>query len=175
MSGLGKYVWTALLVAILTHAALLYGFPRVLMSTAMQRVGQGHFNAWRPAPRVTEASRGIVRPAPDLAYSICPYDLSHGPIRIQVAPWRDYWSLSLYQDNSDNYFVIDDREARGGADITLVRSGATPPEHSSQVVESPSTRGVALIRRLAPTQSAYDAASAVAKGDVCAAIVRLTN
>jgi uncharacterized membrane protein len=93
-------------------------------------------------------------------------------MQISVRPWRGYWSLSLYQDNSDNFFVIDDREARSGADITLVRQGSTPPEHATQVVESPSTRGIALIRRLAPTQAQYDAASQAGKDDICATIVR---
>ncbi len=175
MSGLGKYIWTAIAVAVLTHFALLYGFPRTAMGVAIQRIGRGYFNVWRPAPRVTEASRGIVRPSPDLAYSACSYDLGQGPLKIRVAPWRGYWSLSFYQDNSDNFFVIDDREARGGADITLIRRRAARPDHASQVVESPSTRGIALIRRLAPTQNDYDAATLAARDDICATIARPAN
>ena len=175
MSGLGKYIWAALAIAVVTHFAVLYAFPSVLMNVAMQRVGQGHTNIWHPSPRVTETSRGIVRPSPDLAYSVCPYDLSQGPMQLRVTPWRGYWSLSLYQDNSDNFFVIDDREARGGGDITLIRQGATPPEHARHVVESPSTRGIALIRRLAPTQADYDATTQVAKGDICATLARPQN
>ena len=36
MKGLEKYVWAALAVAALTHATLLYGFPRALMNVVMQ-------------------------------------------------------------------------------------------------------------------------------------------
>ena len=172
MKGLGKYVWAALAITVLTHSVLLLAFPRVLMGVAINRVGQGHFNAWRASGRVTESSRAIVRPSPDLAYAACPYDLGQGPLQIRVTPWRGYWSLSLYQEDSDNFFVIDDREAKTGADITLIRRSATPPEHASQVVESPSARGIALIRRLAPTQDDYDAAAQIAKDDICATIVR---
>ncbi|MFT3728788.1 MAG: DUF1254 domain-containing protein [Terricaulis sp.] len=172
MKGLGKYVWSALAIAVLTHIIVLFAFPTALMNVAMARVGRGHFNAWSPMQRVTEASRAIVRPSPDLAYSACPYDLSHGPVKISVPPWHNYWSLSFYQDNSDNFFVVDDRESKSGADITLVSKDAQPPAHATQVVESPSARGIALIRRLAPTQSEYDAAAQTAKGDVCAAITR---
>jgi len=168
MKGLGKYIWAALAIAVLTHVVVLYATPRVLMSVVTNRVAHGRFNVWRPSARVTETSRTIVRPSPDLAYSVCPYDLSSGPVRISVRPWHTYWSLSLYQDNSDNFFVVDDRESRSGADVTLVRRGAQPPEHAINVVESPSTRGLALIRRLAPTQSEYDAANEIAKGDICA-------
>jgi uncharacterized membrane protein len=175
MSGLGKFVWAAIAVAVVTHVAILYAMPRVLMGVAIGRVAQGRFNVWRPSPRVTEASRGIVRPAPDLAYSACAYDLNQGPIEIRVTPWRGYWSLSLYSDNSDNFFVMDDREARAGADISLIRLGATAPEHAPQVVESPSTRGIALIRRLAPTQNDYNDTKDVAKSDICAAIAKGAN
>jgi uncharacterized membrane protein len=174
MRGLGKYAWGALAIAVLTHFAALYAYPHVLMNVAIQRVSQGHFNAWHPAGRVTETSRNIVRPSPDFAYSACPYDLSHGPMHVRVAPWGAYWSLSFYQDNSDNFFVIDDREAHDGADITLIAKGAAPPAHASQVVESPSTRGIALIRRLAPSAGDYAAAAQAARGDVCATIVRAT-
>jgi uncharacterized membrane protein len=92
-----------------------------------------------------------------------------------VAPWDAYWSLSLYADSSDNFFVIDDREARYGAEITLVRRGHAHPEGASMVVESPSRRGIALIRRLAPTRDAYDAAAQVARADVCASVAALTG
>jgi uncharacterized membrane protein len=117
---------------------------------------------------VTPASRTIVRPSPDFAYSICAYDLSEGPVHISAAPWGAYWSLSLYAANSDNYFVIDDREAHGGAAITLVRRGRQRPDGAVQVVESPTTRGIALIRRLAPRVDDYAAAARIAGDDICA-------
>jgi uncharacterized membrane protein len=86
-----------------------------------------------------------------------------------VAPWRDYWSLSLYAANSDNFYVVDDREVRNGAEITLVRRvPEDADDDGATFIVSPSTRGIALIRRLAPTPSAYDDAKLVAAEDVCA-------
>jgi len=87
-----------------------------------------------------------------------------------VATWNDYWSLSLYADNSDNFFVIDDREARNGAQITLIRRGRPAPDDAARVIVSPSRLGVALIRRLAPTPEAYAAAAALTEHDVCTAM-----
>ncbi len=170
-----KYVWGAIAAAIVAHLAFVYAVPRVMMSIAMERLGAGGINQWQFAPRVTEASRTIVRPSPDFAYSACPFDLANGPVVMAVAPWDAYWSLSLYAGNSDNFFVIDDREARYGAEITLVQSGRAHPEGASMVVESPSRRGIALIRRLAPTRDAYDAAAQVAREDVCASVSALTR
>lgn len=167
MTGWAKYAWAVLGVAVVTHFAVIHMTPRVLMGVAIERLGAGGSNIWRVADRVTPLSRAIVRPSPDFAYSACAYDLARGPLTLNVAPWDAYWSLSLYAENSDNYFVIDDREARAGARITLVRRGHRPPDDAGRVVESPSQRGVALIRRLAPTQEDYNAAQVVAFGDVC--------
>lgn len=168
MNNIGKYVWTAILVAIAVHVVGIYALPRLLMNTAIERIGNGHYNAWRASERVTPISRSIPRPSPDFAYSACPYDLSQGPITIRVAPWSADWSLSLYADNSDNFYVVDDREARSGADITLVRTDQAHPDDAQTVVESPSARGIALVRRLAPTLETFNAAGQVAHGDACA-------
>lgn len=168
----GKYVLGALVVAAIAHFAAIFAVPRLLMNVAIERIGAAGVNAWHMSDRVTAASRQIVRPAPDFAYSACVFDLSQGPVIISATPWEDYWSLSLYGANSDNFFVIDDREAHGGAEITLVQRGAPHPEDAALVTESPSTRGIALIRRLAPTPSTYDAAKAVAAEDVCASVAQ---
>ena len=140
------------------------------MGVAISRLSEAGFNTWTLAPRITEEARAIVRPAPDFAYSACAYDLGRGPLRLHVGEWGQYWSLSLYADNSDNYFVLDDREVRGGVEIMLVRAGKPAPHGAERVVESPSRRGVALIRRLAPTLETYNAAADAARGDICAAL-----
>lgn len=162
-----KYVWAVLLIAVATHFAVIHAAPRLMMGVAMERIGDAGPNIWRLAERVTPQSRAIVRPSPDFAYSACVYDLSRGPVAIRVAPWTEYWSLSLYAASSDNYFVIDDREARSGAEIVLTRS-PRDERGGARIVVSPSTRGVALIRRLAPTPDAYDRAAQAARGDSCA-------
>ena len=169
MSWLRQYGLVIVIAAIIGHAAFVYYYPRVLMDAAFERLsGRGaQANAWRRAERVSESSRTIVRPSPDLHYSACPYDLARGPLTLRVTAWPAYWSVSLYAANSDNYFVLDDREAHDGADITLVRAGRTPPEHAARVVFSPTQRGVALVRRLASSVAEFDAANAAARGDVC--------
>lgn len=175
MKGWLKYLIGALVIAAVAHFAAIYATPRVLMNTAMTRLsvpvgGRTGVNTFRLGARVTPAARAVVRPSPDLAYSACVYDLSHGPVRLRVTPWRDYWSLSLFAANSDNFYVLDDREARDGIEITLVRAGAAAPRDAANVVESPSVRGIALIRRLAPSPDTYDAVSRIAPNDECAAV-----
>lgn len=173
MKGLGKYILAALVIGLISHFAFINAAPSVMMNVAMKRIGGDAPNQWRVGDRVTETSRQIVRPSPDFAYSACTYDLSDGPVVITATPWNAYWSLSLYAGNSDNFFVIDDREARYGAEITVVRRGQPHPEGASMVVESPSARGIALIRRLAPDLDQYNAAAQIAREDVCASVASL--
>lgn len=164
-----RHFWVAVAIAVGAHLALVHAVPRVLMEAAMERLSQGRLNAWVVAERVTPELRQIVRPSPDFAYSACVYDLSRGPVSIRVAPWEQYWSLSLYAANSDNYYVVDDREARQGQSIVLARRRPRDADdRDAAFVKSPSTRGIALIRRLAPTVEAHAAAVRAAQGDVCA-------
>ena len=165
-----KYVVAALLVALGAHFAFVFATPRVLTGVAFDRLSAGGANTWTVADRVTPLSRAIVRPSPDFAYSACAYDLTDGPLTLRVGSWHAYWSLSLYAANSDNYFVIDDREARNGVDIVLVQRRRDAPEDAARVVQSPSTRGIALIRRLAPTADEYNRAREVARADICGAL-----
>ncbi|MBC7767845.1 MAG: DUF1254 domain-containing protein [Phycisphaerales bacterium] len=173
--GWGKYATVALLIAVIVHVVCIYAAPRVMMNVAIDRIGAGGSNVWRLAERVTPASRQIVRPSPDFAYSACVFDLSEGPLTISAAPWSQYWSLSLYAANSDNFYVIDDREAHYGAGITLIRRGKARPDGAATVVESPSERGIALIRRLAPSPGTYSAAAEASRRDVCASLARLAG
>jgi uncharacterized membrane protein len=160
----------AALAAVTTHAAVIYAAPYALMSVAMKRLGgDGHaVNRWAHGPRTTERSRGVVRPSPDLAYSACVFDLSNGPVRVTAAPWRDYWSVSVYAANSDNIFVANDRRYPRGVDLMLTRGkDAAPP--GVLTVRVPSERGIVLARRLAPTAEAFAAADASRQGDRCEA------
>jgi uncharacterized membrane protein len=168
MSGLWRLVALALVVAAVAHIAVIVAAPYVLMRTAMNRItADVGANIWRHAPRVSEKSRRIVRPSPDLAYSSCVYDLSAGPIRVTAAAWDDYMSVSVFAENSDNVFVINDRQAPNGVDFVLIRAGDPKPEGAAMVVESPSATGIILQRRVAPTEERFALAAAARKSDVC--------
>lgn len=160
---------TAVLAAVLFHLATVFAAPHVVMNAAMKRLSRDGalLNTWIHAPRVSERSRTVVRPSPDLAYSACVYDLKDGPVRVRVAAWDDYMSVSMFQFNTDNFFTINDRRAGAGVDLLLVEKGRRPAEAAGLVVESPSRRGIIVQRRLAPTQQRFDAAAAVRSNDAC--------
>lgn len=168
MNGFWKLLVLALVVAALAHITVIVAAPYVFMRTAMNRIAaEVGMNTWRHAQRVSEKSRRIVRPSPDLAYSSCVYDLSNGPIRVTAAAWDDYMSVSVFAENSDNVFVINDRQAPNGVDFVLIRAGDAKPAGAAMVVESPSTTGIILQRRVAPTEERFAQAAAARKGDIC--------
>ena len=105
----------ALALFFLTYRLMLHRVPIRLMDGAEKRLlsirntGPNTFHHGR-AP--THKSRQIVMPSPDLVYSSCVYDLAAGDLVIagELPPEGHYWSLSLYAHNTDNYFVLNDRE-----------------------------------------------------------------
>ncbi len=95
---------------------------------------------------------GVSRANPDSMVSVMAYDLSNGPVRISGETWPNYWSLSLYQDNTDNYFVINDRELETSAfDFILSRDATADPSQNAQHIVSPTMTGVMVIRRFVPS------------------------
>jgi uncharacterized membrane protein len=94
------------------------------MNVAIDRLGQGGINRMSYGNLASPARQPVVRPSPDLAYSSCPYDLSNGPIAIDVAPVPGrYTSLSIFDAATDVIFVRNDVEA--GASRSESSSRAT--------------------------------------------------
>lgn len=158
----------ALAVGIATHLAVVYLMPYGLMDVAMNALGHDgqRVNRWlHQRQRASADSRTIVRPATELANSICVLDLSGGDVRLVVHPSPGYWSLSLYAADSDNLRTWDDLTSPGGVDVTLTHRH---PAARGNGVRLPSVRGIALVRRLAPTAQAFARAVAIGERDVCA-------
>ncbi|WP_421788029.1 DUF1254 domain-containing protein [Hyphobacterium sp.] len=150
-------------IATAVHAATVWYLPRFAMDTAMSRLeaAGGETNSWLHVPPTDETSRRVVRPSPDLLYSVCLLDVSEGPVRVQAADWGDFTSLSLFASNTDNIFARNDRQTSG--DIEIVVADGADGE-----VDLGGQTGIALIRRLAPDADRIAAADAVRRArDVC--------
>lgn len=92
----------------------------------------------------------VVRPSPDLLYSICLYDLSAGPLQISGQVPDSYWSLQFYAMNTDNFAgVSNTREQTGRIGkpyrITLLGPGQ-PAVEAGEIIRAPGNKGLALIR-----------------------------
>lgn len=156
--------------AVIGHAGLVLFVPNFLMGMAMDRISrQGRLiNQFQFGPRTTQQSRSVVRPAPDLAYATCVYDLTDGPLLIEAAPSPDqgYVSVSVFAANTDNTAVFDTAQRPQGIRFILAREGQPVPP-GEQVVISPSDKGIVLDRRLAPTADAFAAADQARRANRC--------
>lgn len=166
-----RYLLAFVAAVAVGHVGTILGAPYVIMHGAMKKLSeQGRLvNAFRFSDRTTSASRWVVRPSPDLAYASCVYDLSDGPILVDVpaSPDGGYVSVSVFAGNTDNVAVMDSIRSPGGIRFVLVREGGDAPA-GLPVVRAPTARGIILDRRLAPTQAAFEAADKARRGDRCA-------
>lgn len=154
---------TAVIVHLLVVWAAPHAIMRVLMDGPAARAMNMHNQAAFPEP-VSAKVRTVVMPSPDLLYSVCAYDLTDGPVRVTANPQlSSYWSIALYAANSDNFFVVNDRQAGGKpVDLWLVsdrgESGKNAFDADAHVVVSPSLKGFLLMRVLT---SDYEAQKSV--------------
>jgi uncharacterized membrane protein len=152
---LGQY----LLAAILPYAAM-----ELIYARGTKQMG---YNEAVVAPVSDEHARTIVRPSPDLLYASCIYNLEDGPLYIEAPIPERYWSMQLYQMNTDNFAGITNRRDeryRAGTmlRVTLIGPDQTPGEYPGSVIQSPTARGIILFRasaigNQAQQQAALDA------------------
>jgi uncharacterized membrane protein len=163
-----------LVFAAATAWAAIGAIPYGLMNVAMERLGQGGVNKMSYGNLATPARQPVVRPSPDLAYSSCPYDLSAGPLAIDVTPVPGrYSSLSIFDAATDVIFVRNDFEAKGKPfRIIVARAGQAVPA-GVEVVRTDHDRGIALIRLLLKDPAEIGALDAARRQSSCATVTKL--
>ncbi|MFT3977642.1 MAG: DUF1254 domain-containing protein [Sphingomonas bacterium] len=158
----------ALVLAVVTYFVTLSRTPQTLMAAAVSRLGKAGMNTFGHAPLATDQSRMVVRPSPDLAYSNCSYDLSKGVLEVSVPPLpANYWSLSVFQANTDAAFVRNNVE-NGGKPMRIVvaQEGQAVPA-GVEAVRVKGARGVALLRILVDDPARFPAIDAARRTATC--------
>lgn len=167
-------VWSAavLSLAVIIHIIAIFAVPNVIMGTLISRAGEANgVNTIFHGKRADATSRQIVRPSPDLIYSMCVFDLSNGPVTLAAPiPTDTYWSLSAFDDNTNNFFVVNGRQiTTDHVEFVLARdSYQAPAVGGAPVILSPSTTGVVLFRTLIQSEDRFEALDEVRKQATCA-------
>ena len=153
------------LSGILGHLFVLTSLPSFIMGKAHQTFEAEGIpeNVFVATPRQTPQTQRIVRPSPDLAYAICRFDTTSGPVFINAPAGEGYGSLSIFNSKTDNVFVADLGSESDFRGIEVRR----PAENNREGAIKLDGRGIALIRRLAPTQEQYDVAASLVDGATC--------
>lgn len=144
--------------AALAYQATLLVTPFALMRAAAAKAGAGlPVNQFRHAPMTTAANQTIVRPSPDLAYSLCVFDVSVSPVLVRVEPVPGrYWSVSIFDARTDVAAVRSDRDTDGkAAMLAILRDGQTAPP-GYEPVRVDYDRGLVLIRVLLADKGDFD-------------------
>ena len=166
----GAPVLLGLVLAGAAYQVMLVQTPRLLMWFATYRIAEpAGYNAFYYAPLATSDSRAIVRPSPNLAYSSCPFDLSKGPVLIDVAPVpASYWSLSIFDPRTDVVFVRNNIQAEGKPiRVALIGEGGgrAPPGYEPVLVKG--NGGIALIRTLVDDSARFRQIDAARRASRC--------
>lgn len=148
------------------HAAVLYYAPSFIMNRAMSAMEERGIptHQFRLSPRMTPQTQTVVRPSPDLAYSLCLFDFSDGvdAVEIEMAAWEPYGSVSLFDAQTNNFMSF--RSEGKPFSMRLLPPSSEPDGFD---IPAPTDKGIILIRRLAPTEQAYREIERIAVKDVC--------
>lgn len=158
-----------LATAALAYQAVLVATPFALMQAASAKVGKNApVNRFSFPPMTTAANQTIVRPSPDLSYSICPFDVASGPVLVRVEPIPGhYWSVSVFDARTDVTAVRSDREAGGNpVGLALVRPSQSSPA-GWEAVPVGSDRGIVLLRILLERRDDYAHVDALRRRSFC--------
>jgi len=140
-------------LAAIAHVGAIRLYPSAIMLAFKTRYTS---NRVFHLPKVTAGKLRIVRPSPDLLYSLSVFDLEGGPLRITAPVPGIYVSLSMYGSNTDNFYVSNDRRL-AGSDFDVVLVGPHDPE--PEVGRAPArsgTRGRASSRRSSAQRDGCD-------------------
>jgi uncharacterized membrane protein len=161
--------WTlaTLVVAVVVHAGSLWFLPHAVMDKAMAQMGA--VNTIHHGARPNARIHGVVRPSPDLLYSVCPFDLSQGPLRVRSPiPTGTYWSVSAFDAETNNFFVRNDRQEKNSVvDFLLVQDGTHPITEGMPVVVAPGPRGLVLFRTLIDDEKNFAYLDALRRQATC--------
>jgi hypothetical protein len=166
--------WAGPIVAGLIASAVIWqgilvATPFALMAAATKKIGGDLApNRFMFGRMATADNQPIVRPSPDLAYSTCVFDLSVGPVLIDVPPVPDrYWSVSIFDARTDVAAVRSDRDTGAKpARLALLKVGQSAPA-GYEAVRLGYDRGIALTRILLASPDDYPAIDAIRRQSSC--------
>jgi uncharacterized membrane protein len=146
---IGLTLLAVIVVAIIVSLVLVIRIPCNTMEITLTERFKYPRNHWIFAPPSTSESRAVVRPSPDLLYSLCCYDVSQYPLRLTALVPDNYWSISGFGMNTDNFFVINDKQAKSNPiEVVLISRGMMYQDSTGKayVIVAPSDKGIILIR-----------------------------
>jgi uncharacterized membrane protein len=160
MIRLPLWILGALLLGGIVHLSTVLAMPEAATQDAYSRLA-----LMSPVNAVVQlnatSGQDTIMPFMDPAFAVavCRYDLSTGALKLSAPVSQAYTSVTFYTRNSVAYYAINDRAAgRRAIELDLM----TPEQHAQMpeeedvtaadrlIIESPTRRGLIVLRALAP-------------------------
>ena len=127
-------VFTGLATSLL-HVITVAVLPWLVMFRVQEAAGDvWGYNRMTRVEAVDAETRFIPRPDPHMAYSVCPFDLSKGPLRVIYGAMADHASVTAYGGDTENFLTIAGAELSPG-EVVL----ATPEQAARALATDPGT------------------------------------
>jgi len=176
----GLYIALAIVLAGLIHVVAVLSLPILAPRDAHARLGAlGPANTMIQLPPVTPGQQVMPNMAPDVRYAVCLFDLSDGPVRLRAKIPDELWLIAFYTPIGENFYTVVGADMkRGDVDlivttkdqtVTDVAADATEGLENLVVVNSPVTKGIALIRAPLAGPSRSSEAERALKATYCGA------
>ncbi len=112
---------TLIVFGAAVHICIILIMPYVSKGNAWSRLeDSAKLNELAFLEPTKERPSPIAFMAPDVRYAICRYDLSNGPLQLRAPLPNDLWSIALYSQHGENYYLISGRDVQSKAVNLLV-------------------------------------------------------
>jgi len=154
----GKFFWLVVtfIFVLVGHLAYVLFYPTYKMD---QKLTTGILTNISPTFVILDSNQSkefFPAEDPNLLHGVCPFDVSQGSVKISIAPYQYYWSLSIYSQKGDSYYSINDRQAVDSKLKIFVRQSSDEEVGSETkqrelvadktIIEAPSPKGWAVLR-----------------------------
>lgn len=172
-------VLTGLIGAAVLHIVIILALPHFTGKDAYTRVrAEGAGNKFHLLDDTPDRS-GLSNTDPYLKTAVCHFETTERGVRLTGPASTDFWSLAVYDENSNEVFSMNDRTSVDGtldvvvaSPVQVARLRRQPPEALSGtiIIEIAAPAGYAVLRMLTPQRSFESGAVAFLSSAGCAAL-----
>jgi uncharacterized membrane protein len=123
--GLARTLLFGAVGAGIVHICATLAIPHLASTSAYERlVGQLRPHEMVIVPPPTPATQLLPYQEPDMVFAFCRYDAARQPVVIRAVLPDGGWTLGLYSEDGDNFYVIPGQDQRRiDVDVALIGSG----------------------------------------------------
>ncbi|GEO84341.1 MULTISPECIES: DUF1254 domain-containing protein [Alphaproteobacteria] len=173
-------VLTGLIGAAILHIVIILSLPNFTGKDAFTRVkAMGPAHRFISLPDKADAA-GLSNVDPFLKVAVCHFDLSHAPLRLLAAAGPSFWSMVVYDKDSNEVFSMNDRTSVTGdldalvatpVQVAQIRKAPGAALTQSIIIEHRGATGYVVLRTLVPARSLEKQARSFLEEALCAPLL----